>query len=187
MKNSLKSLQIPYYIILIIQGKCGIFAKLCSDSGFSSLISKYGSYRSLFPLTLDQSIRPCPYLHICSRKICWCVGQLVVQRGKCDSAPVHEHGQGRKNEDNSNDQDLVSRPAHFPDDLSDIAAQFFMGHFCSHQYDYGDITLEPYLLTRSSFIVTRLRGSGHCISMVSPCHQGMLPPNWKVCRLGKIL
>ena len=184
MKNSLKSLQIPYYIILIIQGKCGIFAKLCSDSGFSSLIIKYGSYRSLFPLTLDQSIRPCPYPHICSRKICWCVGQLVVQRGKCDSAPIHEHGQGCKNEDNSNDQDLVSRPAHFPDHLSDIAALFFRGHICSHQHDS---MLESYLFNRSSFIVTRLQGSGHCISMVSPCHQGMFPPNWKVCRLGKIL
>jgi hypothetical protein len=33
-----------------------------------------------------------------------------------------------------------------------------IGYFRSHQYDYGNITFEPYRLTRSSFIVTRLRG-----------------------------
>jgi len=66
--------------------------------------------------------------------------------------PVHEHSQDRKNEDNSNNQDHVSHPAHFPDHLSNIAALFFRDHICSHQYDYGDITLESYLLNRSSFI-----------------------------------
>ena len=63
-----------------------------------------------------------------ARKICWCVGRLVVQRGKCDNAAIDEHRQDGKNEDYSKNQDPVSHPAHFQDHLSDIAALFFRCH-----------------------------------------------------------
>ena len=41
---------------------------------------------------------------------------------------INERRQDGKNEDNPKNQDLVGRPAHFPDHLSDIAALFFRCH-----------------------------------------------------------
>jgi hypothetical protein len=45
-----------------------------------------------------------------------------------ENAKVYEDRQDGKNEDNSKNEDLVGRPAHFPDHLLDFTTFFFKCH-----------------------------------------------------------